>query len=201
MLLVLLILFFSLPNRLNAKDLGVHGNIYDIKEQDVIEYIKQRLFEYQKSGKIDEINKSLQNSTKNYLYNLPPLNITKAQTERTWYYDPSISLDRDLEDHEGTRFYQRGTKVNPLDHMTLSKDIVFIDGSDEKHVAWALKQNAAKTTKIILTNGNIIGLMREHKIRFYYDKNSYLINLFGIRHVPALVSQDGNKLLIKELVI
>jgi carboxypeptidase Taq len=59
----------------------------------------------------------------------------------------------------------------------------------------------AKNSKIILVNGSPQDLMKANSIRFYFDQQGVLVQKFGIKQVPATVSQHGSKLLIKEIFI
>jgi len=52
----------------------------------------------------------------------------------------------------------------------------------------------------ILTGGSYLDLMRRWKRPVYYDQQGQLVEKFGIRHVPALVSQEGKRLRIDEIL-
>jgi hypothetical protein len=43
--------------------------------------------------------------------------------------------------------------------------------------------------------------MKQHKVRFYFDQQGVITSRLGIENAPAIVTQKGNKLLIKELLI
>jgi conjugal transfer pilus assembly protein TraW len=53
---------------------------------------------------------------------------------------------------------------------------------------------------VILTGGSYLELMRQWKRPVFYDQQGALTEKLGIRHVPALVSQEGNKLKIEEIL-
>lgn len=169
--LALLFLFF---NKIAvAKDLGIHGTTYEITEKDFLIEIQEKLQEAQKNGKLakfqDDIKKQMigaVNSPK------PVEGITKATFLREWFFDPSVSRSDDLRDQNGQIFYRAGTKVNPLDYVTMTKTLIFIDGDDEGQVKWALAQNKIKKsrTKIILVKGRVIDLMKAKKYVFILIK-------------------------------
>jgi conjugal transfer pilus assembly protein TraW len=54
--------------------------------------------------------------------------------------------------------------------------------------------------KLILTGGSYLDLMRRWKLAVFYDQQGHLTTQLGIRHVPALVTQDGKRLRIDELL-
>ncbi|NBU94215.1 MAG: type-F conjugative transfer system protein TraW, partial [Actinobacteria bacterium] len=72
---------------------------------------------------------------------------------------------------------------------------------DEAQVRWALEQNKIKKskTKIILVRGRVIDLMRQKKVRLYFDQQGTLTTKFGIKAVPATVAQEGKMLKVMEV--
>jgi len=54
--------------------------------------------------------------------------------------------------------------------------------------------------KVILTGGSYLDLMRRWRRPVFYDQQGNLTTKLGIRHVPALVTQDGRRLQIDELL-
>jgi conjugal transfer pilus assembly protein TraW len=202
---ILLALLFSLFSEIAvAKDYGIHGKTYDIREKDFLQEIQEKLQEAQKNGKLakfqDDVKKQMVGAV-----NSPKAvdGITKATVAREWFFDPSISRPEDLRDQKGQIFYHANTKVNPLDYVSLSKILIFIDGADEAQVHWALAQNKIRKSraKIILVKGKIIDLMRAKKVRLYFDQNGILTKKFGITAVPATVEQEGKMLKIREIVL
>ncbi len=199
-LLALLLLLSS--NIAVAKDFGIQGVTYEIAEKDFLKELQEKLQEAQKSGKLakfqDDVKKQMISSV-----NSPKAveGITKATFAREWYFDPSVSKPTDLADQNGQVFYRAGTKVNPLDYMSFTKILIFIDGDDETQVRWALEQNKIKKskTKIILVRGRVIDLMRQKKVRLYFDQQGTLTTKFGIKAVPATVAQEGKMLKVMEV--
>jgi conjugal transfer pilus assembly protein TraW len=54
--------------------------------------------------------------------------------------------------------------------------------------------------KVILTGGSYLDLMRRWQRPVFYDQQGSLTTKLGIRQVPALVTQDGRRLRIDELL-
>lgn len=201
-LLALLFLLFS--NIASAKDLGIHGVFYEITEKNLLEEIQEKLQEAKKDGRLEKFQNSVKDKMFDQVNNPKPVNgIHKATSNREWLYDPSISLNEDLKDQNGKVFYRAGTKVNPLDKISLTKALLFIDGSDEEQVKWAIKyyQQRKAKAKIILIKGKVIELMKKNKVRLYFDQTGVLVNKFSIRAVPALVEQEGKMLRVKEVAL
>jgi type-F conjugative transfer system protein TraW len=130
-------------------------------------------------------------------------NLPKTLINRSWKYDPSVSLPHDLKDQNGKIFYKAHTKINPLEKIILTKSLIFINGLDQEQVKWALDkyQQRKGRVKIILTTGKIIDLMKAKKIRFYFDQNNFLIEKFDIKALPAIVEQEDKALKITEVAI
>jgi conjugal transfer pilus assembly protein TraW len=206
-LLLLLILYSSVGI---AKDLGVQGPIYDIKEQDALEWIGQRLNQMDKSGEIQRHQEKLQKQAMASIRNPKPVkNITKAKVFRQFEQDLTFVLSYDIKTAEGKIIHQAGGIINPLRFNNMAannKALIFIDGEDISQVAWALKQQKKRAanhmlTKLVLINGSATDLMEHHQIRFYFDQEGKLVHHFNIKHVPAIVEQKGDKLLISEVKV
>ena len=67
-------------------------------------------------------------------------------------------------------------------------------------VNWSMTQNAERV-KIILVNGAPLKLSNQYKRRFYFDQHGLLIKKFGIKQIPARVSQKNHSLQIEEIVL
>ena len=93
--------------------------------------------------------------------------------------------------------------MNPLDYISMTQALIFIDGTDETQVKWALKQHKQlkSKAKIILIRGRIIDLMRTKKVRLYFDQGGSLTSKFNIKAVPAVVEQEGKMLKVREVAL
>lgn len=190
---------FFLCLKVNAKDLGIHGSTFDIQEQDLLEYIENKLTEldivqWQNEFKI-EVKKSI-NRPRSII-------LPYAKKYRVYYYNPSVVLQKDYMDNTGVVFAKKGTTVNPLDNVILSKDLIFIDGDNQQQVDYAIDYLNKKNgrTKIILTNGPILDLVSKKNVRFYFDQHGILVKKLRIENIPAIVSQDNKLLKIEEVVL
>jgi conjugal transfer pilus assembly protein TraW len=202
-LLVLLLLLFS-SKAVVAKDYGIHGTTYQISEKDFLKDISEKLQAAQKDGKLAKFQNDLKTQMVTSVNSPKGVDgITKASTNREWFFDPSISKPTDLADQTGKVFYRAGTKVNPLDYISMTQALIFIDGDDEIQVKWALKQykQLKSKAKIILIRGKIIDLMRAKKVRFYFDQGGNLTSKFSIKAVPAVVEQEGKMLKVREVAL
>jgi len=183
-----------------ARDLGTHGTIYPIEERDPIALIQQKLKGMEERGELEKRNKELQKKTKAAVERPKPVEgILRAQENRTFYFDPTYVGEEDLKDHTGKVFYKKGTKINPLETVTLSHDLLFFDEDDVSQKAWAKQKLQNGRVKLILVKGAPLSLSAEWKVPVYFDQGGTLTKKLSITHVPALVTRTGLRLRIEEI--
>jgi conjugal transfer pilus assembly protein TraW len=187
----------------HAQDLGVVGPVYPIAEPNLLEVIVSKLREAEATGLLAGLQRDARaNVTRAIEQPAAVAGLTKTTKPRSFYYDPSIVVPYAIADAEGKVIVAPGTRVNPLDTVSLSKKLLFIDARDAEQLRRAqaiLHQHQGKV-KLILTGGSYLDLMRRWKRPVFYDQQGQLVEKFGIRHVPALVSQEGKRLRIDEIL-
>ena len=94
-----------------------------------------------------------------------------------------------------------GTTKNPLEVVSLSKHLLFFDGSDSEQVrhARALIDRYGGNVKPILVAGSYLDLMKTWQLSVYFDQQGALTTKCGITQIPAMVSQEGLRLRIDEI--
>lgn len=188
-----------------AENLGVIGPTYPIAEPHLLDFIQQRLRDKERSGELKRLeDQARARGIDTVAHPKPVPGIAPTETARTFYYDPSFTLDRNIFDDKGHLLFAAGTRKNPLEIVSMSKHLLFFDARDDKQVARARKlldfyQGRKVNVKPILVGGSYLDLMRSWRIPVYYDQHGLLTRRFGIGHVPALVSQEGMRLRIDEL--
>jgi conjugal transfer pilus assembly protein TraW len=197
-------LFFLLclgsPVTLQAKDFGVQGKIASIEEQDPIVLIQSKLKTMEERGELEQHNRELQKKTKAAIERPKSVEgIFKAKESRIFYYDPTYIVPEDLKDHQGRTIHSKGTKINPLETVTLSQGLLFFDGDDRDQVAFAKENLKESSVKLILVKGAPLVLSEELKVPVYFDQSGLLTKKLGIHHVPALVTQQALHLRIEEI--
>jgi len=186
-----------------AKDFGVVGRTSEIKEIDAIEEIKGKLSDMEASGELDEHNERMKKEVSDRIKSPKSLNLGRASEVREYEYDPSIEVKEDLRDARGIVFHRKGTKVNPLDVVSMPYELIFFDGEDEDQLKYVIKkyEESEIKPKLILTGGSPVKLEEEYKLDFYFDQRGVLIKQLGIKAVPAIVMQDGKVLKIREVMV
>lgn len=198
--LLLSIAVSSLP--VLAADIGTVGPTYEIAEPDLIDVIKSRLERMARTGELARKQSEYRDRVVQGIES--PKSITgirPTQSPRTFHVNPAMVLARDIRDSTGQLLFAKGTQVNPLELVSLSKRLVFFDGRDARQVAFAKQTliSAGAGTKPILVGGQPLKLMRSWKRPVYFDQGGTLVKRLGIQQVPAIVSQDGKRLRIDEV--
>lgn len=185
-----------------AEDLGTIGQTYAIKEPHLLQYIEQTLREKEKTGELANLEEQAKSRVIESIRNPKPLaGMRPTQTARTFYFDPSIKVEQNITDDKGNIIVPAGTTKNPLEVVSLSKHLLFFDGSDREQVRYArtLIDHYGGKVKPILVGGSYLDLMKAWQLSVYFDQQGVLTTKFGITQVPALVSQEGLRLRIDEL--
>lgn len=188
----------------HAADAGVIGPTYKIAEPHLLRFIEQRLRDKAASGELQRLEQEARIRSIDTVRNPEPVaGLVITQTKRTFYFDPTYVLDRNVSDAQGRLMFAAGTRANPLDIVSLSRRLFFFDARDPRQVAQArsLMQRYEGKVKPILTAGSYLDLMQAWRSPVYYDQHGLLTKRLGIRQVPALVSQEGRRLRIDELEV
>ena len=187
-----------------AMDLGVIGPTYEISEPHLLQMIEQRLREKERSGELGRLEAEARERGIATVKNPPPVTGLRAtEMVRTFYFDPSLTLDRNILGPQGELLFAAGTRKNPLEVVSLSRHLLFFDARDPRQVGRArqLIAHYQGRVKPILVGGSYLDLMQSWHVPVYYDQQGLLTRRLGITQVPALVSQEGLRLRIDELAV
>lgn len=197
---IVALLSISLTSATRARDHGVVGQTFPIAEPDLLATIEAKLQRLQATGEIDRMNAAFAKRTEARVRRPKPVaGITPASEARTWAYDPTITIERDVQDQKGNYIARRGQTVNPLDFTAVSQALVFVDGDNDAEMAWATATYSDLKAKIILVSGSPIDEMTQRQRRFYFDQEGRLTAKLGIRHTPAVAVQDGRVMKLSEI--
>ena len=180
-----------------AKDLGVRGETWAIAEPDLLQVLEARLHELERSGAMAAIEDEARARVRARIEAPAPVaGIAPATTPRSRLVDPSVVLDRDVHLADGTLLAAAGMRVNPLAHVPLHRDLLFIDGRRPGEVSWALDRPGPAT--IVLLAGRPLDLSRRHGRPFFFDQGGRLAARFGLAATPILIEQEGLRLRLTE---
>ncbi len=197
------VLFLAMPSA-HAFDAGVIGPIYEIAEPHLLQFIEARLRQKEASGELRRLQEEARNRGIDAVRHPEPVaGLSTTQSKRSFYYDPTYTLDRNVQDSQGRLMFAAGTRANPLDIVSLPRRLLFFDARDPRQVAQARRLIVQYDGRVkpILTGGSYLDLMQAWQLPVYYDQLGLLTKRLGIRQVPALVSQEGKRLRIDELEV
>lgn len=173
-----------------SADLGTWGDLWPVREQDMLQLITQRLQTLQTTGKWDQtMDEFKQRVIENSQRPAPVEGIKRTEKYEQRWFDPSIRLTEDLKDNEGRVFARKGEVVNPLKTVPFVQTLYFINGDDADQVAW-MKRQVPETlmSKIILVRGSVPDTSAALDSRIYFDQNGVLSQRFGLTTVPARIT-------------
>ena len=184
----------------SAKDLGVRGATWPVAEPDLLAEIETRLIEMQRSGELARLEDEARARARRQLEEPEPVpGIAPARELRSRPFDPAITVARDIRTPDGTLIAVAGTRLDPLERLPLTRDLIFVDGRRQAEIAWALAHG--RPAKIVLLAGRPLDLMRRHRRPFFFDTGGRLAARFGIAATPTLVEQDGSRLRLTEIPV
>ena len=196
--LAVVFLLVSLPVRAEAagKDLGVHGKLYEIKEEDMLSYVRRKAGEIDLQVLRESMEKKIEESYAQH--SLVSLDVPSATEKRVRYIDPSVNVRNPLYNHTGKMISPAGT-VNPLDHVSLSKSILILREDQIKRALEKVSENGENPI-LLLTDGNI---RRASSLagQIVYKASPFMLRRLQIEKVPSLVTQVGKKLRVKEMTL
>ncbi len=206
--LAFLLIVFGIAEITMANDLGKLGNTFKIEEEALTQMMKRKLAEIDMEAEREKMQKIAIDRVENPT---PVIGITGAGENRTFYFDPTYTLDEDAVLPCGKILHKAGTIVNPLEHMDLNRRLFFVDSRDASQVEWLQEQlnnplpeqKEPVEDRIILVGGSVFKLKeilgQKHEDKVYFDQSGELTTRFGIKHSPAIASQEGLKIRIDEI--
>ncbi len=181
-----------------ARDLGVRGATWPVAEPDLLARIEARLNELQTSGELARLQREAQQRARARIEAPERIaGIAPARERRVRVFDPAITVAQDLRTPDGTLLAAAGQRIDPLAVKPLTKDLLFIDGSREAEVEWALAHTRPAT--VVLLAGRPLDLARRHGRPFFFDQGGRLAARFGLAFTPSLMTQEGGRLRIDEI--
>ena len=193
---VFLIQLLPMAAQASGKDLGVHGKLYEIKEEDMLSWVKKKAGGIDMRALRESMEKKLEESYARH--SSVSLDVPPATEERVRYVDPAVNVRNPLYDHTGKMISPAGI-VNPLDHVSLSKNILVLREDQIKRVLEKMSGSEEKPI-LIITDGDIQGATSLAG-QIVYKANPFILRRLRIEKVPSLVTQEGRKLRVEEMIL
>lgn len=183
-------------------DLGAIGQTYEIAEPSMLEHIHGKLKAAEENGELAKIEEDMKARFIAYANRPNGVSLPRTKSHKVRYFDPTVRFAQNIEDHEGNVLWPAGTSVNPLDYVAMSQQWIFFNADDPDQAAWAhaYMKRYPEQVLLILTQGPALKLMETWAARLYFDQGGKLVKRFGIENLPSVISQDGKRLRIDEIV-
>ena len=162
----------------------------------MLSYVKRKAEEINMRALRESMEKKIEESYAEH--SLVSLDVPSATEERVRYMDPSVMVRNPLYDHTGKMISPSGT-VNPLDHVSLSKSILVLKEDQIKRALEKIRGRGEKTI-LILTDGDILkaSSLAGQPV---HKANLFILRRLKIEKVPSLVTQEGKKLRVEEIIL
>lgn len=176
-----------------AKDLGVVGKTYPIKERDALQELESRAANVNWKKELSKIKPERYRPENSVA-------LPRATKPRSFYVDMTYTLDMDIPDGKGGILYPRGYMFNPLDYIPFRKMLVVINGTDKDQLTW-FRQSAyagRPDVMLLLTEGSSMKLGESLERPVFYS-DSRITDKFKLQAVPSIVRQSGKMMLVEEI--
>lgn len=205
MKILLILVFYLIAIPSFSKNLGKIGNVWEIRENNLISVIKQNLEDKNTDFIKNEIMKNVQQNIERPVGS----ELGRASKDNTRLFDPSIIVQQNLTDQNGKIFAKKGDKVNPFDMVkSFNRTLIFLNADDELQINWFKnfrdENHLNENAKLILIKGNVREAFNALNQKVYFDQEGILINKFDIKAVPTVIDQSPNNnrmLRIREFAI
>lgn len=181
-------------------DLGRLGEVYDIAEIDLLEEIKRRM------AAIDWRQKQQQAIARFWdqqRFEVLPV----ALEDRERVIDMTITAPRNLTAPNGQLIVRAGQTVNPLDNMPFGLCLIVFDATETSQVQWVHQSSCQdKKARVMYLTTSVSrqdGWNGLKALETSLNSSVYLLtpdvrSRFQLQHVPSLVEQTGNRLVVRE---
>jgi len=196
-----LMVLLTISSAAHAASLGQIGQTYPVAEESALAMIMKKLHDKEQSGELKLLqNAAIKHAMSSMSNRDAVAGVSTVVMRRQHLIDPTVTYEQALTTDQGEIVLPAGTTINPLNFMSLSKRLVFFDGRDAEQVA-AVQHivRSGSNIKPILIAGFWLELTRSWKQQVYFDQKGVLSKRFGIRAVPSVISQQGDKLLCQEV--
>lgn len=193
-----LLILVLLAMQSQAMTVANYRGVYSVDEIDIREVIFARLRAMEKSGELEARKRQMIESVSKHILRPTPIKMPVTSTPEIHYISPEVIVSEDIVTPQGEVLAKRGTKINPFKTIDYNKALIFFDADDRRQVKWVKAHyRSYHQVKFILTGGSI----REGNRLFgrvYFDLKGVLSERFGLRHVPSVVTQSGDRWKIEE---
>lgn len=186
--IILLLLFSSVNSISNISNAVVisQGTTYEIIEPDLLLEIKQKAQQvnWQKLQKDTTLTQAF-------------AHLPMATADRSYYHTPVARLPFEVKDNHGKILYPQGFKFNPLKYISLPNELIVLGSASHLQVLSSLSNLVSLDDTLLISNMDTrVFIKQTGRQAFLLTKDA--TRRLGIRKVPAIISQQGDRFLIQE---
>jgi conjugal transfer pilus assembly protein TraW len=181
-------------------DLGRFGEVYDIAEIDLLEAIKSRL------ATLDG-PRMRQQAIARFWQKRPFEVLPASREDRDRLIDLTVTAPRDLVAPNGNLIIRAGHTVNPLDQLAFGLCLIVFDATQSAQVdtirQLSCRDKNARVLYLATELSRLDGWEGLKSLETTLDAPVYLLTpdvrqRFQLQHVPAVVEQAGNRIVVRE---
>lgn len=194
-LLAFILIAQALPAAEEFKDLGTWGNLYEIKEEDMLSVIKKS----SEAFTPERILAEAKEAAKSILIAKSDIGHCLVSRDRT--FNPTKVLEQDIDLSEYGIVVKAGTSFNPLEKGLIKAYILFIDVRDALQIQLAEQLNASNggNLMIIVTNGDL--LKAQHITNEVYKIDQPTMDAFKLECAPTVYVQQDDVFFVREFAL
>lgn len=126
--------------------------------------------------------------------------LPRAGVNRSYLFDPTYPLPKALLDRNGAVLYPTGYPINVYKTLQMPGRMIVIGPSDGDYNWLMTVAKPTRADKVLLANGNVFDERVKRKSPLFLLDNRF-IERFGLHAVPAIVTQEGDKLRVTEYAV
>ena len=191
--LTCLLLLFATAGQVNAKNLGVQGNVWPIVEVDM----RQLMVESAGRTNWGEVSDKAVDSAKRYLESLPKRSLPSPEKTVTTWVNPSVRVASDIQvpvkRADGTYEWQvlapKGTLVNPLTQVRPVTAMLLFDGANESQLKMVKAVLGLEKNRILPVEAGSGDMKNNNETmgRPVFYASDAMMNRFQVKFLPALI--------------
>jgi hypothetical protein len=178
-------------------DLGVSGNLYDIKEENFISLLKSSINDYQKSITKDEIRKKVLKQMASKVFYKSDLGVCQKEMKKAELNEYIVPMD--IRNPTGRLWKKKGDKIlvkNPIPFT-----LCFIKSDSAKNAISQIKAIDILSSKLsprgceayLVSGVNITKLNKALSPRMFFASSKEYEKLFDLKCYPSLVHFRDDK--------
>lgn len=190
----------SMDNMTGFNDFGLVGSTRPILEKNLLDTIKERLANIDGEGLK---KKAIDNFWKKKQF----VSIPAATKTEEFYINPTVKVNKDIVNPNGDVLARAGTVINPLETVPSQNTYILFNARDNRQLEWLdahLKTSTYPGTVMVMTSElhkedgwKHLAALREHFYREIYLIPQEMVDRFTITGLPAVVTTDNQKKLLK----